>query len=170
MKKIFTTLMCLLACAITAQAQRGGNDWMTENSDAQRTATIKAESSGQRMLLLELSRQLKVQSVTDEANRPLVFFQNEEMSRKEVSDRGNDSLLIVLSEPMRAGQLLKLTLRYRGTVISDAGNGILFVGDRGIWYPHVGGSDQFASYDLKFRWPRRLELVERVFFQLFDSC
>ena len=37
-------LVVLLACALTAQAQRGGgNDWMTENADAQRTATIKTD-------------------------------------------------------------------------------------------------------------------------------
>src|SRR5262245_112960 len=45
MKRVVTTILCLLVCAITAEAQRGGNnDWMTENADAQRTATIKADA------------------------------------------------------------------------------------------------------------------------------
>jgi hypothetical protein len=44
MKRIITTIFCLCACAITAQAQRGGNDWVTENADAQRTATVKADA------------------------------------------------------------------------------------------------------------------------------
>jgi hypothetical protein len=45
MKKIVTTVFCLLACVITAQAQRGANnDWMTENADPQRTATVKADA------------------------------------------------------------------------------------------------------------------------------
>ena len=112
------------------------------------------------MILLELSRSLKVDTVTDDTGKPLVFFQNEEMSRKEVTDRGNDSLLIALAEPTREGATIRLKLNYRGTVISDAGNGVLFVGERGSWYPHRGGSDQFCMYDLKFRWPKRLELVE----------
>ena len=44
MKRIITTMFCLFVCAINAQAQRGGNnDWMTENGDAQRTATIKVD-------------------------------------------------------------------------------------------------------------------------------
>ena len=122
-------------------------------------AELRADVPGERMLLLELSRALKVESVTDEADRPLVFFQNEEMSRKEVTERGNDSLMIALAEPTRAGATLRLKVRYRGTVISDAGNGVLFVGERGSWYPHVGGADQFSHYDLRFRWPRRLSLV-----------
>ena len=44
MKKLFTMMICWCACVISAQAQRGGgNDWMTENADAQRTATIKTD-------------------------------------------------------------------------------------------------------------------------------
>jgi len=122
-------------------------------------AEIKAEVGGERMLLLELSRSLKVESVQDDAGHPLIFFQNEELSRKEVTERGNDSLLIALPQPTQPGQTLRLKLLYRGTVISDAGNGVLFVGERGSWYPHVGGADQFSKYDLRFRWPKKLELV-----------
>jgi hypothetical protein len=45
MKRIITLLFCLLACAITAQAQRGANnDWVTENADPQRAATVKADA------------------------------------------------------------------------------------------------------------------------------
>jgi len=44
-------------------------------------------------------------------------------------------------------------------VISDAGNGVYFVGNRGIWYPHLEGMAQFAQYDTTFHWPRKLRLV-----------
>ncbi len=46
MQRILMTTICLLVCAVALQAQgRGGNnDWMTDNGDAQRTATIKADS------------------------------------------------------------------------------------------------------------------------------
>jgi hypothetical protein len=36
---------------------------------------------------------------------------------------------------------------------------VLFVGERGSWYPHVEGFGNFTPYDLAFRWPRRLRLV-----------
>jgi outer membrane protein assembly factor BamB len=38
------TIVCCLICTCTAQAQRGGGDWMTENGDAQRTAWVKADA------------------------------------------------------------------------------------------------------------------------------
>ena len=45
MKLIITTVLCLFICAITAQAQRGANnEWVTENADPQRTATVKADA------------------------------------------------------------------------------------------------------------------------------
>lgn len=41
----FLCALLLFVCAITAQAQRGANnDWMTENADPQRTATVKADA------------------------------------------------------------------------------------------------------------------------------
>src|SRR5262245_7293614 len=44
MKRIIQIIFCSLICVITAQAQRGAGDWMTENGDAQRTAWIKADA------------------------------------------------------------------------------------------------------------------------------
>jgi PQQ-like domain len=45
LRKNISTIICLLACVTFAQAQRGGgNDWLTENADAQRTATIKSDA------------------------------------------------------------------------------------------------------------------------------
>jgi hypothetical protein len=44
MQRIVTTILCVLACTIAVQAQRGGNDWMTDNGDAQRTANVKADT------------------------------------------------------------------------------------------------------------------------------
>src|SRR5262249_54540583 len=48
---------------------------------------------------------------------------------------------------------------YRGNVIEDAGNGVLFVGARESWYPHLGDPSAFATYDMTIRWPRKLRLV-----------
>jgi hypothetical protein len=121
--------------------------------------SLKALRSGERMVALELSRFLTVQAVTDAAGRPCAFFQNEEVNRNEIVQRGNDSLFVILPEAPRAGEEFRLRLTYRGTVISDAGNGVYFVGERGSWYPHIGGASHFASFELNFRWPRRLQLV-----------
>ncbi len=123
------------------------------------TLTIRAVRDGERMIPLELSRFLTVQSAEDAERRPLIFFQNEAVNRHEIAQRGNDALWVVLPTASRAGEELRLRIAYRGSVISDAGNGVYFVGDRGSWYPHLGGASSFAPFELTFRWPRRLQLV-----------
>ena len=123
------------------------------------SVTLKAQLGGERVVPLELSRYLSVQSAEDAAGRPLAFFQNEAVHRHEIAERGNEALLIVLPAAVRAGEEIRLRIRYRGSVISDAGNGVFFVGDRGSWYPHAGSMSTFAPFELTLRWPHKLQLV-----------
>ncbi len=123
------------------------------------TLALKALRGGERVVALELSRFLSVRSAEDSSGRPLVYFQNEAVNRHEIAQRGNDSLLVVLPAAANAGDELRLRIAYKGNVISDAGNGVYFVGDRGSWYPHIGGTANFAQFEMTFRWPRRLQLV-----------
>jgi hypothetical protein len=123
------------------------------------TLDFKCATGGQRLVEFELSRFLQVQSVTDGSGQPLDFFQNEDLRRQEIARLGNDLLFVALPAQAIAGQRYELRVSYRGTVIQDDGNGVYFVGARGSWYPHLTGADQFASFDLKFRWPKRLTLV-----------
>jgi hypothetical protein len=121
---------------------------------------IQPARSGERVLSFELSRSLKVASVQllkGAAATPVEFSQNELIEENELKDRGNDQVTVILPEPTEAGQSFTLSFRYEGEVISDAGNGVLFVGARGIWYPNRGL--QSAQFDLTFRCPRRLTLV-----------
>jgi hypothetical protein len=81
------------------------------------------------------------------------------MSLQERGARGNDSVYVVLPESPAPRQKFDLHFHYRGNVIEDAGNGVLFVGARESWYPHLGDAAEFAAYDLTIRWPRKLRLV-----------
>ena len=90
------------------------------------------------------------------ANLP--YFQNEELSRRNVARRGNDSILAVLPSPHSAAEDFHLEVAYHGDVIADAGNGVEFVGERGTWYAHTDGT-YFAQFDLTFHWPKHLTLV-----------
>ncbi|MGA2097339.1 MAG: M1 family aminopeptidase, partial [Candidatus Acidiferrum sp.] len=94
-----------------------------------------------------------------EQNRPLSYFQNEGMNLQERSVRGNDYVHVVLPQPSQKGQEFTFRFHYRGNVIEDAGNGVLFVGSRESWYPHLGDQAEFASYELTMHWPRHLKLV-----------
>src|SRR5258705_10185702 len=115
------------------------------------------------MLAFQLSRALTVDSVTGEHGDSLDFFQNEGMSLPERSARGNDYLYAVLPHAPGQGQEFTLHFHYRGSIIQDAGNGVLFVGARESWYPHLGDCSEFSSYDFLLRWPRTLRLIATGF-------
>ena len=127
--------------------------------DATAAIQIRAETGKARTLVFELSRALTVDRVTGEHGEPLEFFQNEGMTLQELSTRGNDYLYVVLSAVPSQNQEFTLHFHYHGNVIEDAGNGVLFVGARESWYPHLGDPAEFARYDLTIRWPRKLRLV-----------
>ncbi|HKV25096.1 MAG TPA: M1 family aminopeptidase [Candidatus Acidoferrum sp.] len=130
-----------------------------DSLDATTDVHFRADTSGERVVTFQLSRALRADSVTNAQHAPLEFFQNEGITQKQVNLRGNDYLHIILREPSQKGQEYTVHLHYKGNVIRDAGNGVLFVGARESWYPHMGDQADFASYDLTMRWPRRLKLV-----------
>jgi hypothetical protein len=127
--------------------------------DATATVQLRAETGAGRIQAFQLSRALTVDRVTGERGEPLAFFQNEGMSLQELSARGNDFLYVVLNEVPEPHKEFALHFHYRGNVIEDAGNGVLFVGARESWYPHLGDASDFAPYELTIRWPRKLRLV-----------
>jgi peptidase M1-like protein len=133
---------------------------LPDNSlEASASVRIRAETGGERALTFQLSRALNVDKVTDERGEPLAFFQNEGMNLQQRSVRGLDFLSVVLPEAPSRNQELTLKFHYRGNVIEDAGNGVLYVGARESWYPHLGDGAEFAAYDLTMRWPRKLRLT-----------
>src|SRR5580704_14950474 len=133
---------------------------LPDNSlDATAAVHVRAENSGERVLTFQLSRALHAETVTDERGNPLAYFQNEGMNLQERSVQGNDYLHVVLPQPAQKAQELTIHFHYRGSVIEDAGNGVIFVGARESWYPRLGDQADFASYNLTMRWPRRLKLV-----------
>jgi hypothetical protein len=127
--------------------------------DATAAVRLRSEVGAERVLAFQLSRDLTIDSVTGELGESLSFFQNEGMNLQERSARGNDYLDVVLPQAPAAHQEFTLHFHYRGNVIQDAGNGVLFVGARESWYPHFGDSAEFSSYEFLLRWPRKLRLI-----------
>jgi len=123
------------------------------------TLHLMAVRGGERVIPLELSRKLGVEEVRLEDGQPLTYFQNEDLGRRDILRRGNDAVLVVLPERALAGQQFHVQVTYRGSVITDAGNGVEYVGERETWYAHIGGGDNFVPFDLSFRWPKRFTLV-----------
>jgi hypothetical protein len=121
--------------------------------------TLHAAHAGERFVPLEVSKFLRVDSVSDEAGNQLEFFQNEPGIRQEIAVRGNNSLAVILPRPSAEGETIRLRATYRGHVITQAAAGVYVVGEHGSWYPHISGVDSFAMYDLSFKWPHNVELV-----------
>lgn len=118
--------------------------------------SVVARKDCRRTLVFELSRLLTVQKVSADGS-PVEFIHNQALEGSQLARRGNDVVAIVLWSPLRAGQKIELTFEYSGSVLSEAASGLLYVGDRGTWYPNRGMA--MASYDLEFRYPPAWTLV-----------
>jgi hypothetical protein len=118
-----------------------------------------ATASGEGVLFVQLARALKADSISLGTGENLLFFQNEGLTEQELRSRGDDTLCIFLPRASTAGSAFTLRFHYRGNVIENYGNSVLFVGARESWYPHFGDTAEFALYDLTFRWPKHLRLV-----------
>ena len=123
------------------------------------TVDFRAIRGNERILFIQLARTLKVESISTGSGETLPFFQNEGLTEQELRTRGDDTLCIFLPSAAKPGETFSLRFRYRGQVIENYGNSVLFVGNRESWYPHFGDAASFATYDLTFRWPKQLRLV-----------
>jgi hypothetical protein len=121
---------------------------------------IEAREAGDRAVLFELSRSLKLSSVqwlTSDGPRDLEFIQNEALEGSQLARRGNDVVAVVFPQPLAVGQKARLSFTYSGAVLSDAGNGLLYVGARGAWYPNRG--PWMSNFDIEFRYPTGWKLL-----------
>ncbi len=132
------------------------------------TMDIKARRGGSKVFLFELSRYLKVSSVTLErvnapgaaneaASIPLEYIQNEAIEGTDLARRGNDLIAIAFPHPLVEGEQFKVHLVYSGSVLSEAGGGLLYVGGRGAWYPNRG--PMMSNFDLEFESPVEWKLL-----------
>ena len=117
---------------------------------------LRTRSGGERTLLFELSRFLKVDAVEADG-RAVDFIQNPAIEGTQLQRKGNDLVAVVFPAPLAPGQELRLRFRYAGEVLSDAGNGLLYVGERGTWYPSFGLSP--AQFEMEFHYPANWTLV-----------
>src|SRR5579863_2660556 len=124
--------------------------------EAHAVLSMTAHKDGGRMLLFELSRFLRVKDVTVNG-RPVEFIHNTAIEGSQLARRGNDALAVFLPTALKAAQKIELSFDYSGSVLSEAANGLLYVGEHGTWYPNLGLV--MAAYDLQFRYPNGWTLV-----------
>ena len=118
--------------------------------------SVRIRNGGERTLLFELSRYLKIDAVEADG-RPLDFIQNPAIEGTQLRRKGNDLVAVVFPAPLAPGKELKLRFSYAGEVLSEAGNGLLYVGERGTWYPNLGFSP--AQFEMEFHYPANWTLL-----------
>ena len=123
---------------------------------AHATLQLEVTESGSRVIFFELSRFLQVESVKL-AGQPVEFIHNPAVEGTQLARRGNDVLALVLPEPAKTKDKLELEFVYGGEVLAEAGTGLLYVGERGTWYPNRGMV--MANFDLTFTYPQGWTLV-----------
>jgi len=118
--------------------------------------TLSPKHSGQRTVIFELSRYLKLTEVRVNDARA-EFIQNEAISGSDLSRRGDDLIGVVMPAPLEKERPVKLQFKYSGPVMFNAGGDVIYVGARGTWYPNVGPT--FSNFDLTFECPSDWSVV-----------
>lgn len=118
---------------------------------------MESQSGADRLLVFLLSSHLEVSEVRDEGGRKLDVFRGQTVDESG-STVGADWIAVALPAPRPLHSKFKLSFTYQGSVISNVGNGVLYVGAHADWYPNRGTNER-ARYDLTFRFPERLTLV-----------
>lgn len=118
--------------------------------------TIVPHVAGQRMVILELSRQLRV-SEARLNGQAVEFIQNEAVTGSNLARRGDDLVGLVFPQPLERDRPARVLLKYSGPVMFDTGSDVLYVGARGTWYPNAG--PVYANFDLTFDYPDEWSLV-----------
>ncbi len=126
--------------------------------DGRAEVELESRSSRDRVISFDLSRWLSVTEVRDEKGREIPLIGAEVTGPNARAGRAYDHVDVVLPEAHPSGARYRLTFQYHGDVITDFGNGVLYVGARGTWYPNIGFGLP-SSYDLTFHYPSKLVLV-----------
>lgn len=127
-----------------------------EHLEAQVTLQLEVRNGGQRLLVFELSRRLRVEEVIL-AGEPLAWLQNEAVTGSDLARRGNDLVTVILPGVLHAGEHLELRFRYGGNVMQQAAPGLVYVGERGTWYPNRG--IELTNFQLTLHWPAEWALA-----------
>lgn len=124
--------------------------------EAKATLSVTARQRTRRVMFFELSRFLRVSELLADG-KPAEFIHNQAVEGSHLAKQGNDAIAVILPESLEKGHKLELTFKYSGSVLSEAANGLLYVGDHGTWYPNRGFA--MASFNLDFHYPVTWTLV-----------
>ena len=123
---------------------------------ASTTIKLRVGKAPLRSFPFEIAGRMNVTSVRVDGAPAELFVHD---SLREHALRGNEdnALLVVIPEALAPGSEHEFSFDHEGDVILSAGNQVYFVGARANWYPR--SAPEFSTYDLTFRYPKKLTLV-----------
>jgi Peptidase family M1 domain len=118
--------------------------------------TLRTGRDRVRVFPFEMARAMRINAVRIDGI-PAELMRGESQ-RGRITDNGEEfEFLAVAPVDLPPDSEHEFEFEHQGNVIATRGDGVYFVSARGSWYPHTAG--QFATFDLKFRYPKRLTLV-----------
>ena len=118
--------------------------------------TVRVGANPVRAFPFEIARAMQVGGVRIDGS-PAEVLRDDSLRGSIASNIQEGEFLTVAPGPLEAGTEHEFEFEHQGDVIATRGDGVYFVNARGTWYPHLASS--FATYDLTFRYPKRLTLV-----------
>lgn len=118
---------------------------------------VRIGAAPARAFPFEIARAMQVTGVRIDGVAAEVLRDDSADGRISANNGGEAEFLAVAPAPLDPGSEHEFEFEHHGNVIATRGHDVYFVEARGAWYPHLPSG--FATYDLTFRYPRRLTLV-----------
>jgi hypothetical protein len=123
---------------------------------ASTTIKLRVGKAALRSFPFEIAGRMKVTSVRVDGT-PAELSTRDSVRERALRGSEDDALLVVTPDALPAASEHEFSFEHEGDVISSAGNDVYFVGARSTWYPR--SAPEFSTYDLTFRYPKKLTLV-----------
>lgn len=107
-------------------------------------------------IALLISHNMQIDSATA-GEETLEVYRPQSMRLNTIRHDQDTAFLVSMPKSAIPGQPIVVEIAHEGRVVQDSGNGVLFVGSRGSWFPGVG--NRLATYDVVFRVPKGLDFV-----------
>ncbi len=107
-------------------------------------------------LVMMIARDMDVSAVRLDG-KPVEILRGDTELHPVITDDPESALIVIPPAPLAALSQHTLEFEHEGNVVRVAGDNVFFVADRESWYPHTG--DGAATFDVSFRYPKRLTLV-----------
>ncbi|MEQ1947193.1 MAG: M1 family aminopeptidase [Bryobacteraceae bacterium] len=117
---------------------------------------LKVGAKARRVFSFSIANAMQIRSAKIDG-QPAEVLLGESMRSRIVGVNEEQPVLVVASSILDANSSHEFEFEHEGNVITTAGNGVYFVNARGSWYPHIALG--VTTFDLRFRYPRRLTLV-----------